>query len=156
LFSRNRPQRLGVTAKEVILKPARRIIATLAVTLLFTPFFSGCGDDPISPEERLAGTWDCTRYVITYSDGVMFDVLDSVDSFTMTFTKDRTYAAVLTVDGTVTDRATGQYSATGSRISFDPDQLSEFTLNYAISGDVLTMTGTNATGDDYDMRFVKT
>lgn len=136
------------------MKHARRMIATLTVALLCLPLLPGCGDDAISPQERLAGTWDCTRYVITYADGVAFDFLDTVDSFTMSFTKDLTYTAVLVVDGTVTDTATGQYSATGSRITFDPDELSEFTLNYSIAGDVLIMFGT-VTGEDYDMRFVK-
>lgn len=53
----------------------------------------------------------------------------------------------------VTDTSTGQYSATGSRITFDPG-LSEFTLNYSISGDVLTMAG-SVMGEAYDARFVK-
>ncbi|MGD8869440.1 MAG: hypothetical protein PVI01_17610 [Gemmatimonadales bacterium] len=135
------------------MKPARRIIVVLTIALLSAPL-SGCGDDPISPQEILAGTWNCTKYEITYSDGIVFDVLNSVDSFTLTFTRDRTYTAVLIEDGTPIDNATGQYSATSSRISFDPGELSEFTLNYSISGDVLTMTGI-VTGDEYDMRFVR-
>lgn len=135
------------------MKPAQRIIAALTVILLVMPLLSGCGDDAISPQDRLAGTWNCTKYEITYSDGVIFDFLDTVDSFTLTFSKDGNYTAVISQGGIVTDTSTGQYSATGNRITFDPG-LSDFTLNYSISGDVLVMFGT-VTGEDYDTRFVK-
>lgn len=139
------------------MRSGRPIIAALAVTLLALPLGVGCGDDePTSPQDRLVGIWNCTRFAGT-EGGVTIDLMDQVDSITLTITDHGTYTLSITGDddfafcsGSANCTESGTYSATSSTITFDD----ETTFNYSISGNVLAITGTDD-GVDFDLRFVR-
>jgi hypothetical protein len=123
---------------------------------------AGCGGDdggPTSPQDRLIGTWNCTMFEVT-DRGVTVDFMDFVDSFAMTLTSGGTYTLSFTGDddhilcGGTSCTESGTYSATNSRITWTAFEMDEWTVNYSISGNALTMTGT-AEDLDFEFRFVK-
>lgn len=137
------------------MRPRRAyIITTFVVTMQSLSLLTGCGDDnPVSPQDRLIGTWNCTKYELT-EDGVTVDVLDTIlDSFAFTFARSGRYSAVTAEQGQAPITMSGTYSATSSTITIDTGTV-EITFDYSISDSVLTMTGADG-GLEYDMSFVK-
>lgn len=134
-------------------------LAALALTVVALPLFLSCGDDgPTNPQNRLIGTWEATRFEIED-----VDFLDVVGSITLTFSSSGTYTIAVAGDinqdlctgSTSCTLQAGEYSATSSRITFDPGEPEEIALNYTVSSSTLTISGTVAgpISIDVDWRF---
>lgn len=97
----------------------------------------------MAPPPALVDTWDATALVIGGTD-----VYDQGMRFVVTFTDENEYFT--TVNGDVVgfcDVGTdcnddGDYTATATAVTFDPGTPDAVTLSYAISGGMLTLSGT--------------
>ena len=104
----------------------------------------------------VVGTWNATSFVDT---GSAFDLVGAGMSLTMTLTSGGTYTLSITNDqglcdvGQTSCSETGSYTATGSQINFD-DGGGGFTMNYAIIGNEMSVSGT-IDGQSFTGMFVK-
>ena len=128
---------------------ARRVL-TLVLSLSVTPFLLGCnGDDeggngtgPGSSD--FVGSWNATSFVAGGTD-----IVAGGTGVTFTFTE-TTYAFSVTNDansffcdtGVLSCGEGGDLSSTETTLTFDPGTVDEVTLNYDVTGDVMTIAGT--------------
>lgn len=125
------------------------ILSFPAVLLLSVLPLAACDDDSAGPnggdEGDLIGTWNAVSIT---SPAVGGDLIDMGMTFSVTFTDD-TYTFNVTGDD---DGAfceddgpdctnTGDYTATGTTVTFDPASVDAFTANWNISGSTLTIAG---------------
>ena len=125
------------------------LCAVLAATM-------ACGDDPTGNGNALVGTWNVTSLTFPGEPGLGDPVVDDGLVFRITFNANGTYAMAVSNDdpsdpwiceGTTSCTEGGDYSVSGSSITFDEGTSDEATGTFSISGDTLTMTGG-------DVRFV--
>lgn len=124
-------------------------IATLAITLSVTPFLLGCGDDNENGgtgpgASEFVGTWAATSFIVDGNDIV---AAGTAVTFTLTET---TYSSSVANDtnsffcdpGILACGDNGDLSSTETTLTFDPGTSDAATLNYAVAGDVLSISGT--------------
>lgn len=91
---------------------------------------------------EIVGNWNATSFVAGGVDGI---ALGMTVAFSFT---SNTYSFTVTNDqfglcnGTSSCSDGGSYSATGTNLTLDPGTVDSVTLNYSISGSVLSVTGT--------------
>lgn len=116
-------------------------IATLAVVSAAL----GCGDGAVEPlPDDLIGTWNVTAIVVDE-----FDYTTEGMTLSFTFTSNGSYSYSVTNDllgfcdwQVANCEEFGDFAATASQITFDPDTEWEETLNYSVTGTVLRIIGT--------------
>lgn len=91
----------------------------------------------------LVATWDVTSFVAGGTDLVQSGMglsmaLDNTGGYTLDYTNDQTGNCDPNPDCT----NTGAWSATGTKMTFDPGTPDAVTLNYTVQGTTLTLTGT--------------
>lgn len=126
-------------------------IAALALTLSVAPLLLGCGGDEDNGNggtgpsaSAFVGTWSATSFIV---DGN--DVVTTGTSITFTFTES-TYSFTIGNDigsifcdpGILACGDNGDIASTETTITFDPGTSEAETINYAVVGDLLTISAT--------------
>jgi hypothetical protein len=120
-------------------------LAVLGSAIGLLPLVSACSsDDSNGPAaDPIVGTWHATSFDVGGEDVIAAGMV-----MTLTVNSDGTYSLFFNNDligscnGTSSCTQTGDYSKTSSQLTFDAGTADETTLNYAISGNSMTLTGT--------------
>lgn len=117
---------------------------SLFAASLFVAALAACSSDSATgPNPALYGSWNCTNFLALGQDLIV----DGGMTLQGTFTNTNTYTLAVTGDLTGSCSpgpdcvVSGDYSATGSRLTFDPGTPGAITVNYSIAGDILTLSG---------------
>lgn len=106
------------------------------------------GDSSTQPDidEAFIGNWDATSFVV---DGVELITPQVTFNMSLGLFSDGSYQLIvggdetgLFCDGTASCNIPGDYSFTGSVLTFDPGTVDELSFSYSVSGDILTVSGT--------------
>lgn len=124
---------------------ARRFSA--AALLLAAAFAPGCSDDePTTPTATLVGTWNATHLTALGTNAISLGMTASV-----TFTNSNAFTLVITGDlvgfcgeSITSCTETGTYTATTTQLTMDPVDGDPITVNYSITGNTMTWTGSLA------------
>ncbi|MDH3291309.1 MAG: hypothetical protein OEO20_10595 [Gemmatimonadota bacterium] len=124
----------------IALQSIRRSAYVVIAALI--PLAIGCGDG-VEPPPGLVGTWDATSLVV---DG--FDLMDDGMTLSYTLTSGGNYSYVVT--GDLSDYCdpgpdcsdSGDFTATGTQLTFDEGTAFEETYSYTIVGTTLTISAT--------------
>ena len=101
----------------------------------------GCGDDDADSTHELVGTWNLEQVIIVFNQ-VPIDTLTSADTMsgTATFEKNNTFDLELNIMG-YGDTLDGTWSTSGDSLTMDPsDTTATLTVQYDVSGTILTIT----------------
>ncbi len=132
-----------------VLRALRRPVLIAFAALV--PIVVGCDSSTEPPPSALLGTWNATSIVV---GGI--DLMDDGMTLQFRFTADGEYSYTVTndfldfCDPGPNCSDFGDFTATASRITFDPGEDWEETFNYTISGNTLTIA---ATIDGFDFSF---
>jgi hypothetical protein len=119
----------------------RRLALIMSASLV--PVVIGCSDGAVEPPAGLVGTWNATSLVV---DGV--NLMDEGMTLSFTFSNDSEYSYSVTNDAldfcdlVANCSDSGDFSATGSQITFDPGTVDAETFSWSIVGSTLTVTAT--------------
>jgi len=120
---------------------ARRSL--IAASFLAAALAACSEDSPAGPDPALIGVWNATSI-----NALGTDLIADGMTLVATVNNDGTYELDITGDlmGACDPGpdcvVTGDYSATATQITFDPGSVDETRLNYSISGNNLTLSGT--------------
>jgi hypothetical protein len=121
----------------------RRIAAALAIASI-APIVVGCGDENIVDSSlELVGSWNATVLMV---DGV--DLIAGGMTLSFTFNANGEYSYSVTGDlmefcDTVTACTDGgDFTATSTQFTLDPNTLDEVVLNYSVTGNTMTVAAT--------------
>lgn len=117
------------------------LVGIVSVSLI--AFFAlGCGNDDDDSTHELVGTWNLEQFILVVNQ-VPMDTLTTADttiSGTATFEKNHTFDLELDLIW-FADTFEGTWSTSGDSLTLDPsDTTSTFTVQYNVSGTILTIT----------------
>jgi len=119
-------------------------IRALALLLTVAPMLSACGGDSTSPgRATLTGRWNAEHVTAFGTDFIATGMAMSV-----TLAEGGTYILDITNDQVgfcepgPDCQPTGTYSHTDTQITFNPDEESEITFTYTITGSTMSFKGT--------------
>ena len=119
-------------------------ITSVIICVAFVAFFAvNCDKSPTKPvEERIVGSWELTKLIVTSSEGSMTLNLSELQlsgfSVTLNLTNDYTYTWTQTDAGETTVE-TGTWSVSGKSLTTVSSDGETTTFQFTLSGNKLTL-----------------